>query len=145
MIRCTSDCRPKYVRWSESRVNDCGLEGVRRTTMDGIIDLPGRHLLDRQALEELFDEVLDPFHCFSVSKISPPRDADARPVSVQELDSGSLESGEDLGEGLAARGGGAALEIGNRLLGDAGLPHEVFLRPGEEGSGGAALRGGEGH
>src|SRR5438270_12458769 len=38
------------------------------------------------------------------------------PISVEKLNPLRLESGEDLRQGLLARGGGAPLEICNRLL-----------------------------
>ena len=57
------------------------------------------------------------------------------PISVEKLNPLSLESGEDLRQGLLARGGGAALEIGNRLFGDFGMPDQLLLRPVEEGAG----------
>ena len=54
---------------------------------------------------------------------------------------GSGESGQGLGPGL----GSASLKVRNRLFRDSRVPYESFLRPVEEGAGGAALRGGEGH
>src|ERR1700730_15055116 len=64
--------------------------------------------------------------------------------SVEELDPGGLEGG-DLSQGLRPRLGGAALKIGDCLLGDFGMPDEVLLRPVEKGAGGTALRRREAH
>jgi hypothetical protein len=61
------------------------------------------------------------------------------------LDAGCLERGADLSQRLCPRLGGAAFEVGDCLFRNAGVPDEVFLRPIQQGTGGAALGGSEWH
>src|SRR5690348_5636888 len=60
---------------------------------------------------------------------------------MKKLDPSGFEGTGELGQGVGPGLGGAALKIGNGFLRNSRVPHEIVLRPVEEGAGGTTLGG----